>query len=477
MSKDTISDERATDIARSAAWGTWFNTKDRRKDLATIRDYYEGTAGIPKVAEGTVKEVRRLAEHSIENICKVVVDAFVRGMSVVGFRDGQAEENPAAWSIWQRQRLDARQVEAHRPALIYGSSYALVLPDVDDEATVVLYSPRFCHVKYATRRALFPQQAMFWAQAKVDQPATFILVDDTKVYEGQLEAAPQGLEGAIDGLSQAKITNEWEHGATYKGEPVCPVVKFTNDLDADGNHTVGEVEPLLKVQQAMNSVNFNRLTAARFAAFNQVVTVGWDTDGEQLITASSATWVNLPVDKNDFDLRNIPATPLAPFNELLEEMKEYVALLAAIPLYQATGNLSNVSTETAAMVEAAYQRKLDLKRESFGESWELVLRLAAEMDGVDVPSEATEVVWRETTSRSFGAVVDGITKIANLQPAQAEMLIELLDMVPGMTQQRLGAIRGVLKRAQAATVIEQVLAAPSLTPVEIVTEVDTTQVA
>jgi hypothetical protein len=58
--------------------------------------------------------------------------------------------------------------------------------------------------------------------------------------------------------------------------------------------------------------------------------------------------------------------------------------------------------------------------------------------------ESAEVVWRDTEARSFAAVVDGIQKLA----ASGIPIEELVDMIPGATQQKIQSIKDSLRRSQ-----------------------------
>jgi hypothetical protein len=156
-----------------------------------------------------------------------------------------------------------------------------------------------------------------------------------------------------------------------------------------------------------------------------------------------------------------------PYNSILEEMLHHVAMVAQISPSQVTGRMINVSAEALAAAEANQQRKLAAKRESFGESWEQVLRLGAEMSG-DQPEGAAEtaadvaaeVVWRDTEARSFAAVVDGVTKLA----AAGVPIDHLLTMVPGMTQQQIQGIKEAMRGGQVNSLVDRLLAAPTPAP-------------
>jgi len=229
------------------------------------------------------------------------------------------------------------------------------------------------------------------------------------------------------------------HGAT-----VCPVVRFVNARDAD-DLIVGEIGPLIHDQQAINSVNFDRLIVSRFGAFPQKVITGWaPSSNDDVLTASARrVWA---FDDPEVKAQSFPPASLDQYNGVLTEMTEAVALKAQISPSQITGKLVNVSAEALAAAEANQQRKLASKRESFGESWEQCFRLASALEGdIDSANDtSSEVQWRDTEARAFGAIVDGVTKLA----AAGIPIQELLPLIPGISQQQQQGIKDALRQNQ-----------------------------
>lgn len=461
-----------TEIARAAIWGAHDARGARQPKLRRLRNYRDGKGGIPEVPEDSEDEIRELAKLSVRNVCGVVVDTFLRGLSVVGFRSPTAADDEPAWAWWQKHRLDARQAEVHDAALTYGDAFVSVLPDDDDEPTPATWTPGNVIAEWDDPRAdLFPRAAVLMravSRPLLGQGWAVLFVDEESV---QPAFIPKAKKSAKQTSAAIILEGEpWEHGATYDGKPVCPVVRFVNERTAEDREPRGEVEPLIEPQRAINSVNFDRLVVSRFSAFEQKVIIGWSATKDQLAKASAArTWA-FDDHPQDVKVESFKASALAPYDGMLREMTEQVALQAGIPLHQATGNLSNISTDTAALAESAHQRKLQLKRESFGESWEQVIRLAMAMSGEPEPDEAAEMVWRETEARAFGAVVDGIFKLATI-PADSEgvPVEEMLDLIPGMSQQRIKAVSDGMRRRRSGSVLSALAVAanpptPEVTP-------------
>src|SRR5690606_3204219 len=120
------------------------------------------------------------------------------------------------------------------------------------------------------REDLFPRTAML--VRRTAEGWSVLLVDDTTVTPGILRNAPADTDGRMDGVREADVVvmgESWEHGATYQGRPVCPVVRFVNEFSDDDAPPTGVVEPIITLNRAMNAVNFDRLVVARHGAFNQ----------------------------------------------------------------------------------------------------------------------------------------------------------------------------------------------------------------
>ncbi|MFC9432692.1 phage portal protein [Nocardia sp. NPDC057030] len=441
----------------------WTLHLNERAWLDRLYDYSKGLRGIPEVPEGALQEVKDIARLSVKNVLGMVRDSFAQNLSVIGYRRATALENDPAWKMWQRNRMDARQAEVYGPALTYGAAYVTVLPG-EHGPVFRPRSPRQLLATYVDPQLdEWPQYALeTWIDQSDSKPRRKgYLLDDEFAYPldlGHISSLPLDPTRTVP-ISVAEIGEPIAHGAVIDDAPVCPVVRFVNARDAD-DMIVGEVAPLLTDQQAINEVNFDRLIVARFGAFPQRVITGWSgTAGEVLKASASRVWT--------FEDPEVKAATLAPaslegYNALLEEMIATVAMKAQISPAQVVGKMVNLSADALAAAEKKEQRKLAAKREAFGESWEQVLRLGAAIDGDEETAidSGAEVIWRDTEARSFGAVVDGLTKLANVGiPIDA-----LLPMIPGMTQQQIVGVQNALRSRQVTSLVDELRRRSSLTP-------------
>ena len=445
---DVVDDGALSEVARDAIRGAFARRGECSFRLRRRRDFADGRAGFPEVPEGASDELKEIARTSVLNMCGVAYRAFSNGLSVVGFRSPSAADDDPVWDWWQSQDLDARQAEVYDATGTYGWSFVSVLPDGDSKAEARIWSPLDVDAVYADpRHDRFPKSATLWRRVRGGWSVFY--VDETTVSEGFVKARKRKIESV-------EIRDSWEHGASFNGVPVVPVVKFANERVADDCEPVGEVEPLIPLQKAITGVNFERLVASRFSIFNQKVVIGWTAPRDQLLRASNSKVWTFEDHPSDVRVETLPSTPIAPYNELLRELKEQVALEASIPIYQATGSVANVSENTVAMVDKAYEAKLTVKKDLLGEAWETVLRLAVAMTGGSEPSPSAEVVWRDNRARSISVVVDAVQKLS----AQGVPIGELIDLVPGITQQRADAIRDGIRRQGVSALVDRLRAQP-----------------
>ena len=441
-----LTPDEVVDVTRDL----WKRHRDELPTHDRVYDYVRGKRGRPDVPDGAGDELEDIAKLAVKNVLSLVRDAFAQGLAVTGYRTPDETENAAVWAEWQRHRLDARQGEPMRAAITYGSAYGIVTD------TVRFRSPRQMMAVYADPHVdLWPVYALeTWVDDSEKRARRF-----GTLYDGEHEypldfGYIQRVRSDEDGnrfSRAATVTPELLDGAEPipHGNDGCPVVRFVNARD--GEHlVVGEIEPLIEQQRAINVVNFDRLVVSRFGAFPQRYAIGWaPSSSTELAKVSMNRLLAFEDGKDTVQVGAFPAASVEPYNSILSEMVRHVAMTAQIPPLALTGDIENIAAEAAAMIEAPYQRKLSAKRESFGESWEQMLGLMASRAGVEV-DEGAEVVWRDSESRAFGAVVDGITKLA----AAGVPIETLLDDVPGWTQQQVTAARAAIRRTSGRGLIE-----------------------
>lgn len=370
-------------------------------------------AGLPA---GVPEEVRTLARISRVNLLGYVVASRVQDMYVEGFQAPGSAENVPAWSIWQANGMDARQVGVHRAALTFGSAYVVVLPG--DTAPVVRgVSPRKLTVAYGDDDV--------WPSYAIEKlgKGRWRLLDDECVYFLAGERA--------DGL---KVTGVAEHGLG-----VTPVVRFrdTNDLDVE---VEGVVEPLIDLQDQINITSFGLHVAQHYGAFRQRYIIGWlaDTEAEALKTGA-ARLMMFEDNPGDVQVGEFAQTELRGYIESREATIRHLATVSQTPVHELMGQFVNLSAEALEAAKASHHAGVEENRVSAGESWEQVLRLASQAQGTTV-DDAASVIWRDTTLRSLKEAAEGLGLLVERLGVPPKAL---WSRIPGVSQHELDQWRAM----------------------------------
>lgn len=405
-----------------------------RPTLDLIRRYWKGVQQLPAIIPASVpREVRVMAKIARINICPIVLESLSQSLYVDGFKTLQGA-NAAVWEVWQQNKLDARQKGIHRAAFAYGTSYAVVLPG-KPVPVIRGVSPRSLIAMYGDD----PD----WPEVALERRGNGLwrLYDDQAVYFLQ-----EFRRSAQAGGTVWTLLNTLQHGAG-----VTPVVRYLDEVDLDSDDDVtpdgnafvagsiakpmrGQIADLMSLQDQADLTTFGLLTAQWYSAFRQRWAVGWvpSDEAQRMKAAASQLWT-FDESPENMKLGEFEQTQLDGYIQSRQATLRYAATLSQTPVHELVGELVNLSAEALAAAEAGHDRKVEERETILGESHEQTLRLAASYLGTKaaVPADA-EVVWRDTSARTFAATIDGLGKLATMLGVPAQ---ELWTRIPGVTQQ------------------------------------------
>lgn len=396
-------------------------TTSLQKDafLGKIRRYLAGDHDLPYMPRGAKLEYKSLAETSITNWLPLVSDTFSKGLAVTGYRTPSADADDAAWAHWQRNGMDSRQTVVHRAALDYGASYVFVRPG-DDGPSIKALHPTRVWALYEDQDDDFPVIVLIKNGVSVAGADLYDLVEGPNVW---------ALEKPKD-QDAFKVTGD----ATSHGFDKPPLVRFRDRLDGEN---VGIIKPLMVIQDRINAAVFSLLIAIQYASFRQRWATGLavptDDAGvaiEPYQAAVDRLWVS---DSEGTKFGDFAQTEVSGHISSYEQAVSSLAAIAQTPPHVLLGDLINLSADALAAAEQGTQRKLGEYQILFGESWELVLKLAAIAAGdpVNEGTESAEVQWGDTEARSLAQTVDALGKMVQMLSVPAEGAWE---MIPGVTK-------------------------------------------
>jgi hypothetical protein len=428
--------------------------------LQRIADYMAGRHASVYVPAGARAEYRWLIERAKVKILPLVVTVVSQNMYVDGYRPKGSDDNASPWSVWQANRLDARQHGVHRAALTYGASYVVVMPG-KPVPVITPFSPRRLTALYAD--PVNDEWPIYAIEDRIENTAKGKR-RVVRVYDDQ---ARYTLTGNADGSA---LTLD-ENGVMRHGMGVCPVVRFVNSDDLDGDGVIGEVEPLIDAQDQLNMTTFNLLMAQQYAAFRQRWVTGMappqDSDGNPIEPFRSRVDGLFVAEDADTKFGEFGQTDLKGYLDSREATIRHISTLSQVPPYHLLGQMVNLSAEALAAARDGLDRKIDERESLFGEGWEQALRLAglAAGDSTAWEDTAAQVVWRDTSARSLAQTVDALGKLVTMLGVPPQ---ELWEKIPGVTQTDVERWKATAEQGDSMGrlngIIEKQMAAPELAP-------------
>jgi hypothetical protein len=398
-----------------------------QRRLERIQRYMCGNHDSVYVPAGARAEYRWLIERAKVNILPLVVTVVAQNMYVDGYRPAGSDANAAPWNVWQANRMDARQHGIHRSVLTYGAAYAVVMPG-KPVPVITPFSPRRMTALYAD--PVNDEWPIFAVEDRLENTAKGRR-RVVRVYDDQ---ARYTFAGNVDGSQLAPDTDQW---LMRHDLGVCPVVRYINTEDLDGDGVVGEVEPLIDSQDQLNMTTFNLLMAQQYAAFRQRWVTGMapplDGAGNPIEPFRSRVDGLFVAEDADTRFGEFGQTDLKGYLDSRESTVRHIATLSQVPPYHLLGQMVNLSAEALAAARDGLDRKTDERESLCGEGHEQTLRLAGLAAGDKTAWEdtAAQVVWRDTSARSLAQTVDALGKLVTMLGVPPQ---ELWEKIPGVTQ-------------------------------------------
>jgi hypothetical protein len=430
-----LNQSAVTELVRDRLFPMWKSERDR---LETIDAWYRWDQEALKLPRNASAEHQWLAELAKTPWLNLVVTTVAQAMYVDGYRSPENRDNAGPWETWQRNDFDTRQTAIHRAALAYGLAYATVLPGEDASG------PR------SVLRGVSPRKML----AVYQDPAE----DDWPMYalRGDAAAGDRWLmrlydEEAVYFVAIGSSGDEVEFiESRIHGTGVCPVVRYTNQLDLDGRAD-GEVLPLIPLAKRINKTSYDRLLTQHFNSWKVRTIAGIDIApadltpraGESAEQAAERVARERMVVLRQSDMLTakdpntkfgtLDETPLDGFIKAYDSDIDTLAAVAQVPATSLNGKVANLSADAIAELRAGLTQKVYERQMSFGKSHAQALRLAAAQEGnVDAADDfVARVTWQDMQVRSMSQAADALGKYATMLgvPVQA-----LWADIPGKTK-------------------------------------------
>lgn len=424
---------------------------NRSPEWDKLNAHYTGTHERPFAPVGVNTEYRELQEMAVAPWLRLVVKAPVQRLRVDGFRTGsRADTDDEFWAnVWTRNSLSARQGLVYTDGMVQGRGIIGVWPGRDQRFPVVApESPRNVYVHADPNN---PSESLWAVKA-------WNVSDDRKNRALDRDRAAVYTRDSVQLFAREK--GQWAPTSEVFRNPLgaVPFVEFAPEVDSSG-HCHSMIEPLIPMQRAIDTARFDLLLALQFSAARQRAVTGFDpvmrdgdgnvifkthADGSPVLDAQGqpvpATMApgRPGVDRllvfpgADTKVWDLPESNMSNYVQVISMLVQHLAAISQVPPQYLLGGMANLSGDALTAAESTLASMVADLQLAFASSWAQVAVLAGRAMGRDEGDTPTDVVWGDGQARSFGATVDGITKlIASGFPLQGA-----LEMLPGATDQK-----------------------------------------
>lgn len=375
-------------------------------------------------------EYRKLASCAPTPWLALAINAVVQICYLDGVRRAGAppDEMLEAWSAWQENGWDAKQIALYRSTLKHGLSYVRALPGINpitgsSTARWKAYSAKTLAAFFTEDDDEFPMLAIEGRPYNVEGETgyTVTLYDEVGIY--YLSCKGEGMEA-----------KDWTFIYAEKHEmPFTPFVEYANIIDLDGR-TRGEIEPFIPLARRIDQDTFDRLIVQRYGAWKIRYVTGMVKPPEVSDEEHQANLIKLKI--NDFLVSDHPdtkfgtleATQLDGFIKARDADLRDLSAVTQTPPHHMLGLSSNLQAESLQAVAEGLKNKTHERKTSWAESHERLFRVTALIRGNKAEAQAFDMQcrWRNMSSMPLSQAADALGKLAIQLNVPTTMLWEMI---------------------------------------------------
>lgn len=421
---------------------------NRATDYQLRQDAYAGKHPLPFAPEGVSEEYLALRKMAALPLIRLSVRTTCQRLRAGGVRTGHGEKvDRGLWRMWQRNNLGSRQRILYSDGLVHDGGIVSVEinPKESSRPLIRPESPKSVHVEPDPADPFSSLWALkTWTEGDITVAVVWT-ADEVARFETD--------------RSSLVATTDWRHIGTQPNTlGAVPFVTFVPEIDALGDG-VSLVDALLPMQKAIDTMRFNLLLAAQFAAFRQRVITGFDPvirddDGNPLVKRDAngepvldSDGLETPIVRSpgkvgvdralvfpgaDTKITDLQESNLSNYRVVLDHLVATFASVAQVPPQYLVGDFKNVSGDLMVATEATLRSLVMDLQTAFGESIKEVIRLAHRAAGGDESLlEDVEVDWADADPKSMSQIASAASQMI---PSGAPLQM-FLEQWPGATPQ------------------------------------------
>lgn len=373
-----------------------FNAIDnKRRGLDTLWNYYNGPQPLKYSTEKLAELFQSINAHFEENWMSVVVSAVLDRLELEGFQvTGSEEAGKKLTELFTQLHIDLEADDAHEASLATSQAYMIVWK-VDGETVAYYNDPRLCHVFYEDADPKKKSFAAKWfTRTDGSQEITLYYVDRLEHWVSAKMKENQTVE-----KSEAFTLESIEEN-TFGEIPVFPLF------------SVGEIFKVLTIQDAINKLFADMMTASEFGSLMQKYIIS-NADVGGLKNSPNEIW-SLPAGDGQGQQTSVgqfAATPLENFSNQMSGLASDIFTQTSTPKHYLMPAGSNISGEALLAMEAPLTKKVSKRQKRFGAQWQEIAAFIARLEGMDIKPYQIVPTWKRAES------IQPLTEMQTVQTA------------------------------------------------------------
>lgn len=375
-------------------------------------------------------------EEFSDNWVQVVADSPVERLTVNGFQlPGQMAADTECARVWQENALDADSQLGFLGAVTTSRCFVLVWgnPDDPDTPVVTFEDDSQCIVAYepGSRRNRVAALKR-WQDGNTECVTLYTKWQLFKFERSLTKITKTPMMAEVDEETrQWKLRDTPEYEKNPQPNPMgkVPMVELPNRPLLTRN-PISDVGGVMAMQDAVNLIWAQLLTASDFASFAQRIVLGAEVPKTPILDSNGVKIGEKPIDLAKFAVNRViwledpnakiaewKANDLSNYTGIIETAVGHIAAQTRTPQHYLVGKMANLSGDALLAAETGLVMRCKEKQLWFGQGLREVNELIALAQGSEAKAKeirSGQVLWADTESRNQAQLADSLVKLKTI---------------------------------------------------------------
>ena len=359
--------------------------KDVYLKYCAYYDYFDGNQPLRYSTERLKDAFQQIRPKFRQNWCAVVINSVLDRMELYGWSVADEGMNAILSDAWAETGLSLESNEVHESALVCGESFLIGWEEEGQPIEFYFNDPRRAACFYDSDRPKVKTYAAKWWDS--DEGCRMLLY------------YPDRLERYIAPGKQMADMRAEESGSAFRLEAdgitpnpfgMIPVFHFRNSLRSHES----DLKNVTEIQDAINKLFCDMMVTAEFSAFPARYVIS-SADIQTLKNAPNQIW-DLPAGlegQQGTQVGTLQAADLHNYSGQIEALAQSISSITRTPRHYFEHQSTQISGEALITMEAPLVKKVNQKRELYGDVWQEVGQFVLLTNGYYVRKADIQPQW------------------------------------------------------------------------------------